>query len=96
MLTAVGNDYAYAEVFARQVSALGREGDVLIALSTSGSSVNVIKAVEVARRRNIYVIGLTGESPSPLAAAADLCLQIRFCRHFTYSTGAHRGLTCDV
>lgn len=76
ILTAVGNDYAYAQVFARQISALGREGDVLIALSTSGSSANVVKAAEEARARGIYVIALTGANVSPLAAAADLCLRV--------------------
>ncbi|HEY0877800.1 MAG TPA: phosphoheptose isomerase [Zeimonas sp.] len=60
ILTAVANDYAFEQVFARQVRALGREGDVLVALSTSGNSPNVVAAVEVARERDLVVVALTG------------------------------------
>ena len=76
ILTAVGNDYGFEHVFARQVAALGRPGDVLIAISTSGTSPNVLAAVEAARARGLYVIGLTRERPSPLADAADLSLGV--------------------
>ena len=73
-LTAIGNDYAYSEVFARQVEGLGAEGDVAIALSTSGRSENVLEAVRRARARGIVTIGLTGAAGAPLKEAADACL----------------------
>jgi D-sedoheptulose 7-phosphate isomerase len=79
ILTAVANDYGFDSVFARQVEALGREGDVLIAISTSGSSPNVLNAVLVARVRRIYAVALTGEATSPLSVAADLCLRVPSC-----------------
>jgi D-sedoheptulose 7-phosphate isomerase len=61
LLTAVANDYAFEQVFARQVRALGARGDVLLALSTSGNSPNVIAAVEAAHERDMRVVGLTGK-----------------------------------
>ena len=61
ILTAVGNDYGYDEIFSKQVSALGKAGDILLAISTSGNSKNVIKAIEVAKRKGITVIVLTGK-----------------------------------
>ena len=60
ILTAVGNDYDFAQVFAKQVQALGSPGDVLLALSTSGNSANVLAAVDAARARDMTVIALTG------------------------------------
>jgi D-sedoheptulose 7-phosphate isomerase len=62
LLTAVANDYAFEQVFARQVRALGTKGDVLLAISTSGNSSNVVAAVEAAHEREMHVIGLTGKS----------------------------------
>ena len=70
-LTAIGNDYGYDEVFARQVHAHGRQGDVLVALSTSGRSPNLLKAVDVGRRSELSAWALTGPAPNPLADAAD-------------------------
>ena len=70
-VTAIVNDYGAAPVFARQVEAHGRPGDVLVALSTSGSSRNVLAAVEAARRRGMTTWGLTGRAPNPLAACCD-------------------------
>ncbi|WP_066128925.1 phosphoheptose isomerase [Bordetella ansorpii] len=61
ILTAVGNDYGFDEVFERQVSALGQHGDILVALSTSGNSPNVVRAIEAARDREMHVIALTGK-----------------------------------
>jgi len=61
VLTAISNDYGYSEVFSRQVEALGEEGDVLVAISTSGRSENVNRAVDVALRKGLRVIYLTGE-----------------------------------
>jgi D-sedoheptulose 7-phosphate isomerase len=70
-VTAIGNDYGAEEAFARQVRAHGRPGDVLIALSTSGRSPNVLAAVDAAQRCEITTWALTGRAPNPLAAAAD-------------------------
>lgn len=70
-LTALGNDYGFERVFARQVEALARPGDVLVALSTSGRSANVIAAVDTARGRGCVTIGLTGEDGGTLAARCD-------------------------
>jgi len=61
-ITAVANDFSYNEVFARAVKAMGREGDILIGISTSGNSLNVIKALKVARKIKIITIGLTGQN----------------------------------
>jgi D-sedoheptulose 7-phosphate isomerase len=62
ILTAIGNDYGYEHLFARQVEALGRAGDVLIAISTSGRSANVLAALKVARQLGIYTVGFTGSA----------------------------------
>jgi D-sedoheptulose 7-phosphate isomerase len=74
--TAVGNDYDPDEIYARQVDAHGRPGDVLVALSTSGRSGNVLRAAERARRRGLITWALTGPAPNPLAAvcAEALCV----------------------
>lgn len=71
-LTCIGNDYAFDEVFARQVQGLGREGDVLVAISTSGNSRNVIRAVEEARAIGIQVIGFLGRDGGALKAMVDV------------------------
>ena len=73
-LTAISNDYGFEEVFARQVEALVREGDVVWALSVSGTSSNVIKAVKAAKRQAAKVIGFTGTEGAELQALCDLCL----------------------
>ena len=70
-LTAIANDYAADELFARQVEAHGRAGDVLVLLSTSGRSPNIVAAARRAREQGITVLALTGPAPNPLAAAAD-------------------------
>ena len=70
-VTAIGNDYGYDEVFRRQVEAHGRPGDVLVAISTSGSSANVVAAAETGRARGLRVWALTGPAPNPLAGVAD-------------------------
>lgn len=61
VLTAIGNDYSFAQIFARQVSGLGQPGDILIAISTSGNSENVLAAIESAHEREMLVIALTGK-----------------------------------
>ena len=76
LLTAVGNDYGFDCVFSRQVEGLGQEGDVLIAISTSGNSANVVKAVKTAKEKGIYVIALTGENGGILAKESDFCLAV--------------------
>ncbi len=73
-LTAIANDYGYDRVFERQVQGLGRPGDVLIALSTSGRSPNILKAIAAARASGLVVIGFTGKSGGDMAARCDLCL----------------------
>jgi D-sedoheptulose 7-phosphate isomerase len=75
-LTALSNDYGYQEVFARQVEALATAGDVLIAISTSGKSPNVVKAAEKARAIGCKVIGLTGCSGEPLTSYCDLAVVV--------------------
>ncbi|MFC5907983.1 D-sedoheptulose-7-phosphate isomerase [Streptacidiphilus monticola] len=75
-VTAIGNDYGYDEVFARQVEAHGRPGDVLVALSTSGRSPNLLRAAETARDCGLGVWAMTGRRPNPLAAVADEVLDI--------------------
>ena len=73
-LTAIGNDYGYEHVFARELTAHARPGDVLLAISTSGNSRNVLLAIEAARQCKVLVIGLTGETGGKMRAACDLCL----------------------
>ena len=73
-LTAIGNDYGYEYVFARQVLALANAGDVLVVISTSGNSANVLLAAEAARQRGASVIGLTGQSGGKLRPLCDVCL----------------------
>ncbi len=74
-LTAIGNDYAYDDVFARQVDGLVRAGDVLWGISTSGNSGNVLKAAKRARERDARVLGFTGASGGKLAEHCDVCFK---------------------
>lgn len=76
ILTAIGNDYGYDYTFARQIEALGRQGDVFVAISTSGNSPNIIRAVGAAQQRGISVIGFAGESGGKLAPISDICFRI--------------------
>lgn len=76
ILTAVGNDYGYDEVFRRQVEALGREGDVLIGISTSGNSGNVVKAFKQAKKQGMKTIAFTGEKESKMSAMANETLRV--------------------
>lgn len=73
-LTAIGNDYGFERVFARELTAHARSGDVLLAISTSGNSRNILCAIEAARQSNVAVIGLAGESGGQLQSVCDLCL----------------------
>ncbi len=76
VLSATANDRGYAEVFARQVEALGRPGDVLLALSTSGSSANIVQALATARARNLVTILFAGEMGGTALAHADLVIRV--------------------
>lgn len=75
-LTAIGNDYSFDQVFSKQVEGLGREGDVLLVISTSGNATNIVRAVEAARTGRIYTVALTGGTGGKVAALVDcaLCL----------------------
>ncbi len=75
-LTAFTNDFGYEEVFARQVETLGRDGDVLIGLSTSGNSANVVAAVKAAKAKGIRTIAMTGESGGVLKDHADILIAV--------------------
>ncbi len=71
-LSCVGNDYGYAFVFSRMVEAIGKTGDVLFAISTSGNSENVLNAIQSAKAKNIQVIGLTGKDGGKMASLCDI------------------------
>ncbi len=75
-LTAVANDYDFATTYARMLRGLGQKGDVLVALSTSGRSPNVVHAAEAARKIGISVVGMTGASGGPLADHSDILLNV--------------------
>lgn len=76
ILTAVGNDYGFEQVFARQVAALVRPGDVVVGLSTSGNSANVVNAVSQARKRGAVTVGLTGRGGGELARLCHICIRV--------------------
>lgn len=73
-VTAIGNDYGFDLVFARQIEALTRRGDVAIGISTSGRSANVVSAMSTARKLGLHTVGLVGASRGPLAEAVDYCI----------------------
>lgn len=73
-MACVGNDYGYEEVFSRYVEAHGRKGDVLLAITTSGTSRNIVKAAEVARRMGVKVVALTGRDETPITELADVSI----------------------
>lgn len=75
-LTAIGNDYGYERVFARQVEAIGQKGDILIALSTSGNSPNVMAALEAAKKQGITTIVLTGKTGGKMNGMCDIMLKM--------------------
>ncbi len=82
-ITSIGNDYTFDEIFSKQIRALGRERDVFLAISTSGASANITKAVDAARSMGIKVIALTGKGGGDLASRADILLNVdatRTCR----------------
>jgi D-sedoheptulose 7-phosphate isomerase len=76
ILTAVGNDYGYEAIFARQIEALCHEGDVVVGLTTSGNSENVCNAIQCARALGAFTVGMTGEGGGKLASLADACMRV--------------------
>ncbi|MBT2145638.1 MULTISPECIES: D-sedoheptulose 7-phosphate isomerase [unclassified Rhodanobacter] len=76
ILTAIGNDYGYDYIFARQIEALGRGGDLLFAISTSGNSKNIVRAIKAARDAGIGVIGFTGRGGGAMADLCDVCFRM--------------------
>lgn len=78
ILTAVGNDYGYDSVFSRQIEALGNENDVFIGISTSGNSINIINAIDVAKEKKMYAIGMTGKDGGFMKDICDKCLILNY------------------
>jgi D-sedoheptulose 7-phosphate isomerase len=76
ILTAIGNDYSYSEVFSRQIEALGKKGDVAIGISTSGNSENVIRAMEMAEQKELITAGMTGRNGGRLSEHSLYCLKV--------------------
>jgi D-sedoheptulose 7-phosphate isomerase len=76
-ITSIANDYTFDDIFSKQVKALGLEGDILLAISTSGESENVLRAVRAAKTQGIYTVGLTGKDGGKLAPLADTSLVVR-------------------
>lgn len=75
-LTAVANDYAYEDVFARMLKASGQKGDVIVGISTSGNSKNVVKAFEIAKQKGMSIVALTGEGGGKMGEMADVLLAV--------------------
>ena len=75
VLTAIGNDYGYDKVFERQILGLGAAGDVFIAISTSGRSPNILRAIAAAKEKQLVVVGLTGSAGGEMKAGCDICLR---------------------
>ncbi len=76
VLTCLSNDYGFDDVFAKQVQALGKKGDVLVSISTSGKSENIVRAARCARELGLFTIALTGSGGGALAEVAELCLKV--------------------
>lgn len=75
-LTAIGNDYSFDDIFARQLMAHGRKGDVLVAISTSGNSMNIIRALETAQEIGIFTIGMTGSGGGKIRNVAEMLIEV--------------------
>lgn len=76
ILTAIGNDYGYDYTFARQIEALGQEGDVFVAISTSGRSKNIMRAIDACEQKGVHVIGFTGEQGGDMKDRCGICFRI--------------------
>ena len=75
-LTAIANDYGYEEVYARMIKAKGRQGDILFALSTSGNSPNVLRAIQVAKKQQMIVVGMTNQSAGKMIDKCDFLINV--------------------
>jgi D-sedoheptulose 7-phosphate isomerase len=80
-IACVGNDYGYENVFSRYIEAVGRRGDVLLAISSSGNSANVIKAIEAAKKKGIVVVGLTGKDGGKMASLCDVEIRAPYSKY---------------
>jgi D-sedoheptulose 7-phosphate isomerase len=76
ILTGIGNDYGYERLFSRQIEAHGNEGDIFIAISTSGNSPNIIKAIEACKQKGVTSIGFTGASGGKMDGLCDICIKV--------------------
>lgn len=76
IISSIANDFSYDDIFSKQVQALGKRNDMLIALSTSGKSKNIINAAKIAKDTNILTVGFTGKSPNPLSDLADIAISV--------------------
>ena len=76
IITSIGNDYDFAQIFAKQIRAIGQPGDVAIGMSTSGVSPNVLRGLEIAKKMGLVTIGLTGRDGGQIAQAVDYCLNV--------------------
>ncbi|HPD18586.1 MAG: D-sedoheptulose 7-phosphate isomerase [Candidatus Goldbacteria bacterium] len=77
VITSCANDFSFADVFSRQIEALGNNGDAAVAISTSGNSENVIKGIKAARKKGLYVIGLTGEDGGKMKNLCDILINVK-------------------
>ena len=76
IITSIGNDYDFSEIFAKQIRALGQEGDIAWGISTSGNSQNVLKGLELAKKMGLVTVAFTGKDGGAIAALADYCLHV--------------------
>ena len=76
VITSIANDYGFEKLFSRQIQAIGKKGDVLLAFSTSGNSANIIEGIKEAKKTGIITIGLTGRSGGKMEQFCDLCLKV--------------------
>jgi len=81
VITSIGNDYSFDEIFSKQVEALGKSGDMFVGISTSGNSSNILKAMEVAKDQGIEAVALTGGSGGAMASLADRCISVSASSH---------------
>lgn len=77
IITSVANDYGYEEVFSKQIQALGVEGDILLAISTSGNSKNILSAIRTAKEKHLYTVGLIGGDGGEMVTLVDLSLVVK-------------------
>ncbi len=75
-ITCIGNDYSFDKIFSRQVEGLGKKGDILVCISTSGMSKNVIEAAKTAKKKRMKVLSLTGKEPSPLSEISNITISV--------------------